>query len=60
MVEAVSGKRTFLVRYQYGYKKDMTLNQLTAVIVSRIPVKEEADATAISTKPKEEVDLEKG
>ena len=38
VVQGVSGKRRFLVRFQDGCEKDMTSNKLTAVIVDKIPV----------------------
>ena len=41
VVQGVSGKRRFLVRFQDGCEKVMTSNQLTIVTVDRIPVIEE-------------------
>ena len=32
MVQGVSGKKWFLVRFQYGYKNYLTSNQLTIMI----------------------------
>ena len=37
VVQGASGKKRFLVRFQDGYEKDLTLNQLTVVIVAKIP-----------------------
>ena len=33
VVQGVSGKKTFLVRFQYGFKNYLYLNQLTDLIV---------------------------
>ena len=59
MVQGVSGKKRFLVRFQYGYKKDMTSNQLTSVIVEKIPVEKELDVHTITDIPDEKVPSEK-
>ena len=40
--------------------KDLTLNQITSVVVDKTPVIEEYEVTMISIKPEEAVDLEKG
>ena len=50
----------FLVIFQDGCEKDLALNQLTALTVYMIPINKEAKVLKISTKPKEEVDFEKG
>ena len=60
MVQGVSGKRRFLVRFQYGFEKDLTSNQLTAVTVDNIPVDEKPEMSMISVIPDDTVDLEKG
>ena len=36
MVQGVSGKKRFLVRFQDGYKHNLSLNQLTVVIAEKI------------------------
>ena len=59
LVEETSGNRRFLVRFQYGCEKDMTLKQPTAVNVDRIPMTKYYKVTTIYTKPEEEDDLEK-
>ena len=38
-LQVFSGKRRLLVMFQYGYEKDLTLIQITAVL-NRIPVTE--------------------
>ena len=60
VLQGVSGKRRFLVRFQDGYEKDLTSNQLTLVTVDKIPVTEEAKVPTISVIPDETVDIEKG
>ena len=60
VVQGVSGKKRFLVRFQDGYKKDMTSNQLTVVILDNIPVEEEPTVPMITVIPDETVPLEKG
>ena len=37
-VEPVSGNRRLLVRFQDGYEKYMTFNQLTVVVVDSTPM----------------------
>ena len=59
MVKGVSGKKRFLVRFQYVFKKDITLNQLTIVIVEKIPVEEEPEVTTITEINEEQVTSEK-
>ena len=60
MVQEVSGKKRFLVRFQYGCKKDMTSNQLTVVILDNIPVEEEPTVPMITVIPDETFPSEKG
>ena len=38
VVQGVSVKRRFLVRFQDGYEKDLTSNQLTSITVDSIPI----------------------
>ena len=59
VLESVSGKKMFLVRFQDGCEKVMTSNQLTIVTVDRIPVIEEYEVPTISTKHEKAVDLKK-
>ena len=41
VVQGVSVRRRFLVRFKNGYEKNLSSNQLTVVIVDKIPVEEE-------------------
>ena len=43
VVQLVSYKKRFLVGFQDGCEKDITYNQLTAVIVDKSPVEEEPE-----------------
>ena len=38
VVQGVYGKKRFLMRFQYGCKKDLTSNQLDILILEKIPV----------------------
>ena len=40
VVQSVSGRRILLVRFHNGCKNNMSSNQLTVVIVEKIPVEE--------------------
>ena len=60
MVQRVSGKKRFLVRFQYGCEKDLNSNKLTAVAVEKNPVDEEPKVPTIASVPENAVDLEKG
>ena len=60
VVQGVSGKRRFLMRFQYGCEKDLTLNQLTIATLEKIPMTEEYEVPTISGIPDETIDLEKG
>ena len=51
VVQVVSGKSRLLVRFQDGFEKYMTSNQLTAVTVENIPVEEEAGVLTIYVIP---------
>ena len=37
VVQGVSGERRLLVRFHYGFEKNMTSNQLTTLEVDKIP-----------------------
>ena len=43
MVEGISEKKRFLARSQYGRVNDLSLNQLTIVILHKIPVEKEPE-----------------
>ena len=45
--QCVSGTRGFLVRFQNGCENNLSLNQLTVVIVEKIPVEEEPEVSTI-------------
>ena len=60
VLQGVSGKRRFLVRFKNGCKKNLSLNQLTVVIVENIPDEKEPEVSEISEILEEQVELEKG
>ena len=60
VVQGVSGRRRFMVRFQYGCKNNLSNNQLTVVIVEKIPVEEEPEVSTIPDILEEQVELEKG
>ena len=60
MVQGISGKKRFLVRFQYGCKKDLTSKQLTVLILEKIPVEEEPRVPMISVIPDGTFTSEKG
>ena len=49
-----------LVRFQDGYEKDITSNQLTGVAVDSLPVTKEDEVSTIYVIPDETVDFDKG
>ena len=49
-----------LVRFQDGYEKDITSNQLTEVAVDSFPVIKEDEVSTIYVIPDETVDFDKG
>ena len=60
LVQVVSGKTRFLVRFQDGYEKDLTLNQLTAMAIHKIPVTKEYEVPMIYAIPYDTFYLDKG
>ena len=60
VVQVVSGRRRFLVRFQNGCKRNLSSNQLTVVIVEKIPVEEEPLLYAIPDILEDQVEKEKG
>ena len=60
VVQGVSGRRRFLMRFQNGCKKNMSSNQLTVVIVHKILVEEEPLVSTIPEIPEDQVEKEKG
>ena len=59
MGESVGGKKRLLMRFQDGFEKEMSMNQLTIVTVERRPITKEYEVPEIYAMPEEEVDLEK-
>ena len=60
VVKGVPGSRGLLVRFQNGCKNNLSLNQLTFVVVDKIPVEEEPLVSTIPEIPEDEVEKEKG
>ena len=60
MVQGVPGKKRFLVRFQDGCKNNLSLNQLTVMILEKIPEEKEPAVSEIAEIPEEQVKLEKG
>ena len=59
VVQGVSGKKRFLMSFQYGFKKYLTSNQLTVVILEKSPVKKEPRVPMIPVIPDETFPSEK-
>ena len=47
VIQGVYGKKMFLVRFQDGCEKYLTLNKLTVIIVDKSPVEEESEVPRI-------------
>ena len=47
VVQGISGRRRLLVRFKNGCKNNLSSNQLTVVIVEKIPVEEEPEVSMI-------------
>ena len=60
VIQGISGKKRFLVRFQYGCEKYLTSNQLAIVILQKSLVEEETKVHMIPEIPKEQVTPEKG
>ena len=60
MVQGISGRRRFLVRFQNGCENNLSLNQLTGVIVEKILQEKEPEVSEIVEILEEQVELEKG
>ena len=56
MVQGVSGRWRFLVRFQNRCEKNLSSNQLTVVIVDQIPVEEEPLVSMIPEIPEDQVE----
>ena len=59
VVQGVSGKKRFLVRFQDGCENDMTSNQLTILIVENSPVEKELEVPTITEIPDDTFTSEK-
>ena len=59
VVQGVLRRRRFLVRFQNGCQNNMSSNQLTVVIVEKIPEEKEPKVSEISEILEEKVELEK-
>ena len=60
VVQGISGRRRFLVSFQNGCEKNMSSNQLTVLIVEKIPEEKEPEVSEIAEIPEEQVELNKG
>ena len=60
MVKGVLGNKRFLVRFQNGCKNNLSSNQLTVVIVEKIPVEEEPEVSTIPEILEGNVEKQKG
>ena len=60
MVQGVSGKKRLLASFQDRCKNNISSNQLTIVIVEKIPEEKEPEVFEIPDIPEEQVKLEKG
>ena len=60
VVQGVSGSRSFLVKFHNGCENNLSLNQLTVVIVEKIPEEKEPEVSETAEIPEEQVGLEKG
>ena len=60
VLKGVSGNKRFLVSFQDGCKNNMSSNQLTIMIVEKIPEDKESEVSPIPEIPEEQAELEKG
>ena len=56
MVQGVSGRRRFLVRFQNGCENNLSWNQLTVVIAHEILVEEAPEVSKIPEIPEDNVE----
>ena len=57
VLQVVSGKKRFLVRYQYGCENNLSSNQLSAIIVEKIREEKESAVLGIPDIPEDQVEL---
>ena len=60
LVQGFLGRSIFLMRFQNGCENNLSLNQLTVVIVEKIPEEREPEVSEIAEIPEEQVELDKG
>ena len=60
VIESVSGKKRFLVRFHYGFGKVLSLNKLDEMMIGGRPKTKEAELPKIYAIPDETVGLENG
>ena len=60
VVQGISGKKRLLARFQDGCENNMSLNQLTIVIVEKIPEEKEPEVFMNPEIPEEQVESKKG
>ena len=60
MVQCVSGRRRLLARFHNRCEKNLEYNQLTVVIIEKIPVEEEPEVSTIPEIREDQVEKEKG
>ena len=60
VVQGVSGRRRFWVRFKSGCGNNLSSNKLTIMILEKIPEEKEPELFAIPDIPEEQVKLEKG
>ena len=57
VVQGVLGKKRFLVKFQDGCKNNLSSNQLTIVILEKIPEEKEPEVSKTAEIPEEKVEL---
>ena len=60
VVQGVSGRRRFLVRFQNGCEKNLSSNQLTVVTAHEILVEEAPEVSTIPEIPEDNAESHKG
>ena len=60
VVQGVSGRRRFLVRFQNGCEKNLSSNQLTVMTAHEILVEEAPEVSTIPEIPEDNAEIHKG
>ena len=60
VVQGILRRRRFFLRFQNRWKNNLSLNQLTVVIVEKIPEDKKPDVSEIAEILEDQVELEKG